>query len=153
MLNTICAVTATFIVFGTANIIACKFHISFYSVFISGKSFRRRINDIYIYIYFFFFKLFLLEIIGPGMFFIAVSHAVKDLPFPEVLTLWSFFVLFVICILTQVSTCIHLYIIQILNVYQFNNDTTGKPGGLTNSIKYFCFTYNIYLCHIDYIDR
>ncbi|XP_025408006.1 sodium-dependent noradrenaline transporter-like [Sipha flava] len=103
MLNTICAVTATFIVFGTANIIACKFHISFYSVFISG----------------------------PGMFFIAVSHAVKDLPFPEVLTLWSFFVLFVICILTQ-----HSYlkpVIYLLKTYlkQYN---IKSPDNLPNIV-------------------
>ncbi|XP_060845375.1 sodium-dependent proline transporter-like [Rhopalosiphum padi] len=37
LLDTICAVTATIVVFGTANIVACKYHIQFNMVFKSGE--------------------------------------------------------------------------------------------------------------------
>lgn len=40
LLDTICAVTATIVVFGTANIVACKYHIQFNMVFKSGEPTR-----------------------------------------------------------------------------------------------------------------
>ncbi|KAL5237910.1 hypothetical protein ACI65C_005320 [Semiaphis heraclei] len=75
LLDTVCAVAATIVVFATANIEASKFNIEFSLVFKSG----------------------------PGMFFIAISRVFADLPFPRLLNFVSFFILFVVCILTQLS--------------------------------------------------
>ncbi|KAF0761726.1 sodium-dependent proline transporter-like, partial [Aphis craccivora] len=75
LLDTICAVAATIVVFGTANIVACKYHIQFSMVFKSG----------------------------PGMFFVCISRVLADLPLPRLMSFVSFFTLFVICILTQLS--------------------------------------------------
>ncbi|XP_026815927.1 sodium-dependent proline transporter-like [Rhopalosiphum maidis] len=73
LLDTICAVAATIVVFGTANIVSCKYHIQFDMVFKSG----------------------------PGMFFVCISRVLADLPLPRVMSFVSFLTLFVICILTQ----------------------------------------------------
>ncbi|XP_050062845.1 sodium-dependent proline transporter-like isoform X3 [Aphis gossypii] len=96
LLDTICAVTATIVVFGTANIVACKYHIQFSMVFKSG----------------------------PGMFFVCISRVLADLPLPRLMSFISFFTLFVICILTQLSFLNP--VIYLWNVY-FPNHSHEQP--------------------------
>lgn len=49
LMDVICAIGASLVIFGTVNIIAYKFHIPLYSVFVSGKSLQQYFEQICIF--------------------------------------------------------------------------------------------------------